>query len=560
MAQLTGTPQAFHSDTSIVDTTQQIALGTRGFDASGNEYIYLTGVGSTAAGNWVVYDESYLTTLLVANEVGPVAIAMAAIDATTKFGWYQIYGKNTIAKTDTVAADNSLYIDGTAGRADDAGVAGDLIIGAYSMTADTANVATVMLSYPSVSNDIGGASGTVGGSDTQVQFNDGNTLSGEAGFTYNKTTDSATLVGSATVGTGVLISTNDAGAIGASGTAFSDLFLASGAVIDFAAGNSVITHSSAVLTVSTGDLRVTTAGTNAASVVTVGGTQTLTSKTLTSPSIGTSMTGSYLTASEILITDGSKNIVSAAVATYPSLTELTYVKGVTSAIQTQINTKAPSTAPTFATSITGSYLTASEILITDGSKNIVSAAVATYPSLTELTYVKGVTSAIQTQLTARLPLAGGTMTGNITLGENTSVDLDPAGSADGKYSGICITGTAGATLAFGDLIYLAVADSRWELTDADATATAGTPLIGMCVLAAAADADPTKILLFGTIRADAKFPALTIGAPVYVGETAGAIQVAIPTGADNVIRVVGRALTADEILFNPSQDHQITVA
>lgn len=107
---------------------------------------------------------------------------------------------------------------------------------------------------------------------------------------------------------------------------------------------------------------------------------------------------SGLTASEIVGTNASKTLVSLAVATYPSLTELTYVKGVTSAIQTQINTKAPSTAPTFATSITGSYLTASEILITDGSKNIVSAAVATYPSLTELTYVKGVTSAIQTQI------------------------------------------------------------------------------------------------------------------------------------------------------------------
>lgn len=46
-----------------------------------------------------------------------------------------------------------------------------------------------------------------------------------------------------------------------------------------------------------------------------------------------------LTASEIVITDGSKNLVSAAVATYPSLTELTYVKGVTSAIQTQLNAK-----------------------------------------------------------------------------------------------------------------------------------------------------------------------------------------------------------------------------
>lgn len=62
--------------------------------------------------------------------------------------------------------------------------------------------------------------------------------------------------------------------------------------------------------------------------------------TLTSPIVATSLTGSYLTASEMLITDGSKNIVSAAVATYPSLVELTYVKGVTSALQTQLNAKA----------------------------------------------------------------------------------------------------------------------------------------------------------------------------------------------------------------------------
>ena len=68
------------------------------------------------------------------------------------------------------------------------------------------------------------------------------------------------------------------------------------------------------------------------------------------------------------------------------------------------------------------------------------------------------------------------------------------------------------------------------------------------------------MLLFGNIRADAKFPTMTIGSPMYVGETAGAIQVAIPTGADNVIRRVGFALTADELFFNPSQDSQITVA
>lgn len=46
-----------------------------------------------------------------------------------------------------------------------------------------------------------------------------------------------------------------------------------------------------------------------------------------------------LTASRILATDGSKAVQSLDTATYPSLTELSYVKGVTSAIQTQLNAK-----------------------------------------------------------------------------------------------------------------------------------------------------------------------------------------------------------------------------
>jgi hypothetical protein len=158
-----------------------------------------------------------------------------------------------------------------------------------------------------------------------------------------------------------------------------------------------------------------------------------------------------------------------------------------------------------------------------------------------------------------LTVAGGTMTGSITLGENTGIALDPAGSADGKWSGMTMTGTAGATVAFGDLVYLDAATSRWKLTDADASATGGPVMVAMC-LGASTDGNSINLLLKGNIRADAKFPALTIGAPVYLGETAGAIQVAIPTGADNVIRVVGHALTADEIHFSPSNDYQISVA
>lgn len=65
--------------------------------------------------------------------------------------------------------------------------------------------------------------------------------------------------------------------------------------------------------------------------------------TLTSPVIATSQTNSYATASTIAIFDASKNLISATTATYPSLTELSYVKGVTSAIQTQLDAKGSGT-------------------------------------------------------------------------------------------------------------------------------------------------------------------------------------------------------------------------
>ncbi len=143
---------AFYSQ---VDAEQKQRLGRRIRDAANKEYIYLKGVTSTAAGSWVSFDENHATALLAANAVGRVGIAMAAIDASTKYGWYQIYGVNTIASTDTVAADKALFIDGTSGRADDAVVTGDLIVGAKSEAADSSNVCTVSLNYPFVTDVLG---------------------------------------------------------------------------------------------------------------------------------------------------------------------------------------------------------------------------------------------------------------------------------------------------------------------------------------------------------------------------------------------------------------------
>jgi hypothetical protein len=98
-----------------------------------------------------------------------------------------------------------------------------------------------------------------------------------------------------TANTSILPGSDGAVDLGSTTAAFNNLHLDTGATINVENGNAVVTHSSGIFTVSTGDWRVTTAGTNAASTVTVGGTQTLTAKTLTSPTIGTSPTAAGAT-------------------------------------------------------------------------------------------------------------------------------------------------------------------------------------------------------------------------------------------------------------------------
>jgi hypothetical protein len=114
-----------------VSTTKQLELGTivtaKDPTYLAGEFIYLLGVASTAIGSWVTYNmDDGSTTLLAANAIGPVAVAMSANVAST-YGWYQIQGKG-VAKVSAGFADNgNLYATATAGEADDAVVAGDRI-------------------------------------------------------------------------------------------------------------------------------------------------------------------------------------------------------------------------------------------------------------------------------------------------------------------------------------------------------------------------------------------------------------------------------------------------
>jgi len=123
-------PQAI-SETS---TTRNSALGKiiRAVDKDttnygAGEFIYLKGVASTAVGSIVTYSaDDFTTSLAVANDRAPIAIAMSA-NVANQYGWYQISGK-AVGKVLTGFADNAIcYLTATAGSIDDAAVAGDLI-------------------------------------------------------------------------------------------------------------------------------------------------------------------------------------------------------------------------------------------------------------------------------------------------------------------------------------------------------------------------------------------------------------------------------------------------
>lgn len=154
----------------------------------------------------------------------------------------------------------------------------------------------------------------------------------------------------------------------------------------------------------------------------------------------------------------------------------------------------------------------------------------------------------------------GTYTGAQTLAEGASIALDPSLSADGTWSGITITGTAGYTQAFGDLVYLDPTDSRWEATDANAASGADGDARGLLamVVVAGTDGASCTLLLQGVIRADANFPTFTVNNPIYVSETAGDVTQTQPTTTDVVIRPIGAALTADSMYFDGGSMFWIT--
>lgn len=159
----------------------------------------------------------------------------------------------------------------------------------------------------------------------------------------------------------------------------------------------------------------------------------------------------------------------------------------------------------------------------DANSNLLILASASTPGTFGLTLLGTATTTIN----ILVPTVDGTATGTTTNSFNSG------------YS----------STAVGDLVYLDSA-ATWQKADANTT-TLNNSLLGIALEVKAAAAAVSVALSGSMVYAAAAFPTFTVGLPVYMSETAGAVTQTPPTTTDAADRVIGFAIHADKLLFLP---------
>lgn len=150
-----------------------------------------------------------------------------------------------------------------------------------------------------------------------------------------------------------------------------------------------------------------------------------------------------LTPNTAVVAGASGALESSAVTS----TELGYLSGVDSNIQSQIDSK-QATITGAASTIASTKLTANKVVISDGDGNIAESSV----SSTELGYLSGVTSAIQTQIDDANSAIDAV---EESITEMGSTKADAVATGTGQWTKVTVNGqgivTAGSNLTAGDI-------------------------------------------------------------------------------------------------------------
>lgn len=130
----------------------------------------------------------------------------------------------------------------------------------------------------------------------------------------------------------------------------------------------------------------------------------------------------------------------------------------------------------------------------------------------------------------------------------SDITVTAAPGSDHTASGMKITLTAHANVAFGDVCYIN-ADGEAQLIDADAIATMSAVVMAIATISADASG---SFLMLGIARDDTW--AWTVGGLIYgtvTGTSGNTLSQTQPSGTDDVVQIMGVATHADRIYFNP---------
>ena len=136
-----------------------------------------------------------------------------------------------------------------------------------------------------------------------------------------------------------------------------------------------------------------------------------------------------------------------------------------------------------------------------------------------------------------------TSTSEIIFDEGSVLTLDDNISTDGVCNGTIYKPSAQSGILTGKIYGLSSGFPSWVLADADSDIT--TKLLAM---PKGTNAN-LGMLLNGIVRDSSH--GFTIGEPLYVSNSSGAFTNTAPTGTGDYVRVVGYAIDADHIYFNP---------
>jgi hypothetical protein len=153
-------------------------------------------------------------------------------------------------------------------------------------------------------------------------------------------------------------------------------------------------------------------------------------------------------------------------------------------------------------------------------------------------------------LTGALPAISGANLTSLPTSLDATPDTDH--TANGPQTN---TVAAGYTSVLMDLVYLGTG-GKWLEAQADATARS-ISLLGIA-LEVKNDTQAMNVALSGSFIADASW-SWSVGVPLYISGTLGAITATKPTTSGHVVRTVGYSLSATTIFFAPSSDY-VTLA